>query len=724
MNNPIDFDSNLIKYLLSQDSAHQLAAPTKRLFDKMPGGFFIYHADDKEQLLYANQALIRLFNCNTLEEFQELTGNSFQGIVHPDDLAAVEKSIQEQIAHSQYDLDYVEYRIIQKGGEIRWVEDYGHFVSSPDYGDFFYVFVGDATEKRLRNLKEKAAILNEKKQSEQMLQDQIQQYSQKLNATNDTLLQRLELIEGLSIDYESIFYGDLDTDLLYPYRVSTRINEQFVNESFAQTFSEFHSEYIETWVAPSDQPLVRQATSADYIREQLSQKKSFYVNYRIIGDHTAEYLQLRIVRAKDENHVSRVVLGYRSVDHEIRHEMEQNQLLEQALNQAKSAILAKDAFLANMSHDIRTPMNAIIGYTALAKKYIHNQDKLLEYLEKTETASGHLLRLINDVLEFSQIDAGNISIEEKECSLIDLLCEVQNAALLPAAAKNLTFTLDTSQLKHSDVFCDRPKLCHILSQLVNNAVKYTEPGGQVTVSVIEKVMATKDYSTFQFIISDTGIGISKDFLEHIFEPFERQKNTTLSGVQGTGLGLTIANNIAEILGGSIEISSTIGKGSSFTFTLGIRLHNPEDSEPDETETFFFGFPSQPKILIVEDNEINLEIETELLEDSGFIVDSAPDGSIAVQKIKQSQPGEYSLILMDIQMPVMDGHQATLAIRSLPNPELAKIPIIALSANAFEQDKRKSMECGMNAHLAKPIDLPRLLDLIEKIAGQSGVSWNQ
>ena len=204
-------------------------------------------------------------------------------------------------------------------------------------------------------------------------------------------------------------------------------------------------------------------------------------------------------------------------------------------------------------------------------------------------------------------------------------------------------------------------------------MKYTEPGGQVTVSAIEKVMPTKDYSTFQFIISDTGIGISKDFLEHIFEPFERQKNTTLSGIQGTGLGLTIANNIAEILGGTIEITSTIGKGSCFTITLGIRLQNPEKDYPDEAENFLSSFQSPQKILIVEDNEINLEIETELLEDSGFIVDTAVDGSIAVKKVEQSQPGEYFLILMDIQMPVMDGHQATLAIRALPDPVLSKIP---------------------------------------------------
>ncbi len=662
----------------------------RTLANKMPGGFFIYRATGNQEIIYANKSMLRIFNCSSMEEFQELTGNSFRGIVHPDDLDEVERSINEQLSRNEDDLDYVEYRIIQKGGNIRWLEDYGHFTQSDNDGDIFYVFVVDATERKLRQMEEK----------EEQLQEQ---------------LRRLDMIEGLSIDFESIFYADLDLDRIQAYRVSHRFGKKFSNNCTVTQFTGFDSDYIKKWVCPEDRRRVSQATEPGYIRSRLSKNKLFHVNYRIMQNGEIKYLQLRIVNVSTGNsHVSQIVMGYRSVDDEIIYEMEQKKILEETLEQAKSSNIAKNTFLSNMSHDIRTPMNAIVGFAALAKKHLDDKKKVHNYLDMIETSSDHLLRLMNDVLEISSIESGKIHIEENECNLLDIAQDIQSAILPRATAKDIALSLNIAGLKHYTVYSDQQKLTQIILRLVRNAVKYTEPGGRITITVQEMGETEHHHATYQFIIEDNGIGINEAFLEHIFEPFERQKNTTLSGVYGTGLGLTITKNIVDMMGGTIEVRSTAGKGSVFTVTLNLRIQDRQFKPFAPKETPPIHLPERRRILLVEDNEINLEIEVELLQDVGFFVDTATDGSIAVEKIRNSKPGDYALVLMDIQMPVMDGYHATMAIRQIEDPALANIPIIALSANTLDEDRRRSMESGMNAHLAKPVNMPQLIELIGKI----------
>lgn len=680
--------------------------------DKMPGGFLIYHADGDEQIIYANKALLRIFHCDTMKEFQELTGNSFQGIVHPDDLDAVEQSIKSQIASSQYDLDYVEYRIIRKDGAIRWIEDYGHFTHSPSVGNIFYVFLSDATEKKNRQLIEKAAIINEKKENEKRLQNLIEEYDKERKLINQEHLRRLEVIEGLSINYESILYADLDKNKILPYRLSSRTEHQFEKKLQAREYLWYASDYVNTWVHPEDREIVIKATAPKYIREKLSYNKTFYINYRILKGVETQFIQLRIVNVGSKEHISQIVMGYRRVDEEILREMEQKQILEEALNNAKLANIAKNTFLSNMSHDMRTPLNAIFGYTALAKNQVYGDGLVQSYLDKIETSGRELLDLIEKVLEISWMESNDIRITETECNLSDIMQDVHKIMLPQASEKNITFSLHSTDLKHSDVYSDQDKLRQLLLYLVNNAVKYTKAGGRVDIIAAESVDLSSEYAIYQFKVIDTGIGISKDFLTHIFEPFEREKNTTSSGIHGIGLGLTIAKNIAEIMGGTIDASSTVGKGSTFTVTLRLRIQSHPRLFSTGSEGFITNLLDK-KILLVEDNEINLEIETEILQELGFLIDTATDGSIAVEKIKNSKPGDYSLILMDIQMPVMDGREATKLIRRLDDPTLSQIPIIALSANAFESDKRLSIESGMNAHLTKPIDIPILLETIAK-----------
>ena len=390
--------------------------------------------------------------------------------------------------------------------------------------------------------------------------------------------------------------------------------------------------------------------------------------------------------------------------------MEQNQVLETALAQAKAASAVKTTFLSNMSHDIRTPMNAIVGFTTLAKGHIHEPDRLYGYLEMLENASVQLRRLMDDVLEISRLETDTARIQESPCNLVELMDTVRDLALPRARMKDQKFILELSGVAHERVYTDKEKLTRVLFSLCENAVNYTETGGDIRLAA-EELSASDGYAVYRFSVKDNGIGISKAFLEHIFEPFERQKNTTLSGIQGTGLGLTIVKNIVDAMDGSITIDSEPGKGSIFTVTLSLRLGEELQAKADGSGQA----ARQRRILVVEDNEINMEIEVALLEDAGFLVDTAENGSIAVDKVKKSKPGHYALVLMDIQMPVMDGHAASRAIRSLDNPELAAIPIVALSANTFADDKKRSAESGMSAHLAKPIDLPKLLELIERFS---------
>lgn len=697
----------------------ETANDVKSFMDKMPGGFFIYRANQEEDIIYANKALLWMFGCETMEEFSELTGNSFRGIVYFEDREEVEKSIWEQVTNSQNDLDYVEYRIVRKDGEIRWVEDYGHFVHSHAAGDIFYVFVIDSTEKRRQQKAERDAIIEEKLQREAYLKSQIDQYDKELKVIHKEHLRRLEVIEGLSANYESIFYADLDTDEILPYRLSSRVEEQFGGTLQVKGFTWFITDYVRTWVEPTEQESLMKTLEPECIRRRLSEKNTFYVNYRVRKDGETQYLQLRMADAGGQGTVSQIVMGCRRVDEEIRYEMEQKRILKEALEQARQANIVQTTFLSNMSHDIRTPLNAITGFTALAKNHIADSEKVEGYLGKIEMAGEQLIQLIGNILELSDMESGKNHKEETEFNLFDVMKDVRREMQPWAEAKGLIFSMELIGLKNSYVCGDREKLWRVLKHLVSNAVKYTEKGS-ILVSVSERRESSGEYMSYQFTVKDTGIGIRKADMARIFEPFERVENTTQSGVFGTGLGLTIAKRLVELMGGEIFVQSLYGEGSIFTVTLNLRLREQKAVSVEGTRNMVLEMLGGRRVLLVDDNEINLEIASELLQDMGILVDKAENGSVAIEKLISAGIEQYGLILMDIQMPVMNGYQAARAIREIGNPALAHIPIIALSANALEEDKRMAWESGMDAHMAKPFNLPELLELIVDIMAKKQI----
>ncbi len=529
---------------------------------------------------------------------------------------------------------------------------------------------------------------------------------------------QVEMIKGLTSEYVSVFFADFALDVVVPYRTSNRLRKLSHKEKHSyESFYEYMVEYVNNEVYEPDRETVLSVCSQEYIKHQLGMQQSFYINYRLKKEMSLEYYQLKFVNTSNSKHVSQIVIGFKSVEAEIRKEMEQKKLLEDALFQAQQANSAKSKFLSNMSHDIRTPMNAIVGFTSLALSNIKDEEKVVDYLKKIEASSDLLLNLINDVLDMSRIESGKDSLDERECNLAHVMRELYSIMGQQVKAKNHKLILDTKKVTDKMVYCDRLRLNQILINIINNAVKYTNPGGTIEVTVVERRAEIKGYATYEFKVKDTGIGIDKDFIEYVFEPFEREKNTTLSGVQGTGLGLAITKKIVDMMGGTIKVESEVGKGSTFTITLELRLlENQVEEEEEITVDENRKINHNEHILLVEDNELNSEIAEEILKEVGFKVDVAENGRIAVEKIKESKVGDYDLILMDIQMPEMNGYEATKRIREFDNKDLANIPIIAMTANAFDEDKKTAIESGMNGHISKPIDVVTLINTIEKFCG--------
>ena len=400
-------------------------------------------------------------------------------------------------------------------------------------------------------------------------------------------------------------------------------------------------------------------------------------------------------------------------EQEYRKSLEQkNVALQLAVQRETKANLAKREFLFNMSHDIRTPMNAIIGFTALAQTHIDDRGQVEDYLKKISVSSQHLLSLINDVLDMSRIESGKVTLEAKPVHLPELVHELRDIVQAVVSEKDLSLTLDTVGVENEDVIADPLRLEQILINVLANAVKFTPDGGQISLWIVQKDTAPAGYADFEFHIKDNGIGMSEEFQKHIFEQFARERTSTVSKIQGTGLGMAITKSLVDMMGGRITVKSEQGKGSEFTISLRFPIGEAktEQTPPAAKASAFTG----KKLLVVEDNELNLEIASTLLKEAGFAVDTAENGKVAVEKVEAASADRYDLILMDIQMPEMDGYEATRRIRALPDTKKAALPIVAMTANAFEDDRKNALRAGMNGHIAKPLDIQKLFQVLSEL----------
>ncbi len=452
-----------------------------------------------------------------------------------------------------------------------------------------------------------------------------------------------------------------------------------------------------------------------------------------------------------------LMLGYWQFEEQRRKDLLHAEKLEKMAEEARSANEAKTRFLFNMSHDIRTPMNAIIGFSNFLKQHVDDREKTLEYIDKIQTSSSFLLSLINDVLEMARIESGKAMLKMESGCLSDLANSL-NAVFEPSIrTKNLKYSCNLN-VTHEYLICDKTKLREIILNILGNAIKYTPDGGQVTVDITEENLAREGYARYRFVVKDTGIGMSEEYLPHIFEEFTRERTSTESKVFGAGLGLPIVKALIDLMGGTVEIESKVGKGSTFIVTLSfqladqeqIRLLDQRKSEKTDLQASDWGeeklreYPKIPekakksektvensessqeacfqgkRVLLAEDNDLNAEIAETILEERGFVVERAADGELCVEELQKKPERYYDMILMDIQMPNMDGYTAAEVIRKLKDPRRLT-PIVAMTANAFEEDRRKAFEAGMNAHIAKPINVNAMFETIREILSESADS---
>ncbi len=400
------------------------------------------------------------------------------------------------------------------------------------------------------------------------------------------------------------------------------------------------------------------------------------------------------------------------VQSDYRERVKQSERLEEALAAAQAANRAKTYFLNNMSHDLRTPLNAILGYARLLEQERGLPDRVNGHLRKIEDSGEHLLSILNNMLDMACMESGEVTLEEEEY-FIDPNLPLKDRFAETIRKKGIRFTQDVA-VEHHYVLLDRAKVEQIYANLIENAIKYTPEGGSVRVELRELPCEREGYATYQTTVSDDGIGMSEEFQAHLFESFSRERNTTQSKIIGTGLGLAIVRRLVDMMGGTIEVESKPGKGSAFRVTLTHRIADrPGESAVSEPEDNSDVLPGR-RILLAEDNELNAEITMALLEDMGVQSERAEDGAACVEMLQEAEPGYYDLILMDIQMPNMDGYEATRRIRAMTDAAKSRIPIVALTANTFEEDRKKSFEAGMNSHLAKPIDTAKLREALTSL----------
>ena len=452
-------------------------------------------------------------------------------------------------------------------------------------------------------------------------------------------------------------------------------------------------------------------TNLDWVREQLKTqpivKREFEGNIR--GWAIASFVA---GKRGDDGYCTEVVWTTVDVNEQKKKELSQLNALEDAKRAAVEANRAKSSFLLNMSHDIRTPMNAIIGFTGLLEKHQEEPERRQDYLNKLKESSALLLGLINNVLEMSRIEKGHLDLDVQACGveqMYDMFCSVFLDMMIQ---KGITFC-HSMDVEHEFLFCDPIKVRDVVLNLLSNAYKYTPSGGKVELYIREVPCEEEGFAIIETVVKDNGLGMSAEFIPHMFEEFSREHNTTDVKVEGTGLGMPIVKNLLDLMGGTIEVESELGKGTTFKVYIKHRIAKKSDvinvDMPDVSDVDFRG----RRILLAEDNDLNAEITMEVLKDIDLVVERAEDGQRCVEMIDAAPAGYYDLILMDIQMPRMNGYEATRIIRQMKDKEKANITILAMTANAFEEDKREAIESGMNAHLSKPIEVEKLIKTLKR-----------
>ena len=651
----------------------------------MPGGFFIYQAETPEKLLYVNKAAINIFGCADLEDFKELTGYTFKGMVHPDDYQRISDSIVQQIGTNKDQMDYTEYRIIRKNGDVRWVDDYGHYAETKSYGGIYVVFISDITEK----------VLSQEKHQKDL----------------DSM------ITAMASDYRSVYHVDIDADDAVCYRADPNDPNQPL-EGTHFPYLKWIREYGDLYVDEEYRENFRSFSNPDNIRAALATRDIIAYRYLARRDGTDYYEMLRMAgvrhpKDRDDNIVHAIGLGFTDIDAEMRESLAKNRALSEALKAAEEANIAKTAFLSNMSHEIRTPMNAIIGLDSLALQNEAIPSETREYLEKIGESAHHLLGLINDILDMSRIESGRLVIRKEEFSFRNMLEQINTMVMSQCEEKGLNYECRVIGGVSDFYIGDDMKLKQVLINILSNAIKFTDAPGGVMLTV-ERINVFGDHSTIKFCIKDTGIGMDKEFIPKIFDAFTQEDSSRNNKYGSTGLGMAITKNIVELMNGTISVESEKGVGTEFTVI--ITLNNSNRQGP---ATYVIN-PKDMRILVVDDEEIAAEHARIVLDEAGIKADTCYDGQTAMNmlEVQHAKHEPYNLVLLDWKMPEMDGVELAREIRKRYDKETT---VIILTSFNWDEIMEEAVHSGVDSFLAKPLFASNVLDEFERIARKNNMS---
>ena len=506
--------------------------------------------------------------------------------------------------------------------------------------------------------------------------------------------------QALAGDFFSIYVVDPSTDHFVEYS-SMKEFEELGIEKEGNDFFNTSRKNMARVIYEEDRDRFMGTFTKEKIMSILERDGSFTMKYRLMFGDTPVFVSMKatLLEDKDGRHL---IIGTNNIDAQMKREQEYQ------MRMADARTRARNDFLANMSHDIRTPMNAIVGYTNIAKSHFEDRDTVMSALDKIGSSSHFLLSLINDILDISKIESGKMQLSVGPCDLGEIFRRIEDITALQAKDKSLRITYQHDSVHHFKVLGDELRIEQVLINIISNSIKYT-PAGKTVDLIAEEYPAAGNMNKYRFIVRDSGIGISEEYLPHLFESFTREEKTTVNRVQGTGLGLAITAKVVELMDGTISVKSTLGEGSEFTVDL--ELESLEDDDSDEACADIDVDLAGRRVLLVEDNVINAEIATMILTEHGLSVDQAKNGKVGLDRVQEMGAGYYDAVLMDIQMPVMNGYEATQAIRDLDGDYYKSLAIIAMSANAYDEDVQACLAVGMDAHIAKPFDPDDLLKLL-------------
>ena len=643
--------------------------------EHMPGGFFIYKADKSEELLYANKEVWQIYGCDSLEEFKAFTGFTFKGMVHPDDYEQVSSSIKSQVSEGRSGQDHVVYRILQKDGSTRWVDDYGHYVESDVYQGLYYVFVSDITDSHQQAESDKAL--------------------------------RTAVIEALTRVYDSVWLiNDMETQSFELFRIDEEMTHLIpANVAVKLTrFTDAFSFYANLVLEEDRQDFLDAVTPAE-IERNTEDKIIYSVPFRRVFDSGIRYYRLEFAKLDLKSGKTGIVAGFKDVDDEVRKEQQIQQALRDAIDAANASNNAKSEFLSSMSHDIRTPMNGIIGMTTIATQHLDDRERVANCLQKISESSDHLLSLINEILDMSKIESGKVELQEEEFNLAELIEGTLTMTRPQIQEHGHSFRINVENVVHELVIGDSRRLQQVFVNILGNAIKYTPDGGKISLSVKETPTKAQGLGHYSFVFEDNGYGMTEDFLKRLFEPFARANDKRTASIQGTGLGMAITRNIVRMMGGDISVESVFGEGSKFTVSVYLKLQ--EESQVDY-ESF-----SDLRVLVADDDPTCCESTCELLNDIGINSEWVLTGKAAVDRVRtrREQGRDFFAVIIDCKMPDQDGVETTRQIRRLAGDSIA---IILFSAYDWSDIEQRARDAGVSAFISKPLFRTKLASLFDSI----------